>query len=280
MKTRVVQRWVRGGKLMKSVLYKIVGIAALLVLTSQGSGSAGVMMAETSFAADASGSIAQNKTLYVQGNKQKIEEEGIAQITDLDKNLVYIIDKNRGVFSEVPLQTVSSEQPANLHGEPVLTKTGKTRVVADHPCHEYHAGDRNKLEHATISACVSTNVPEAKEIAEFDRNMIARLGGHKSEEKSIRSDGAGLILEKKSILSFYVPDRSRGNAHQMTSLVAETRVDKIQSITLPPETFKPPTGYKKLQNQPDVTRSVGSPESNPALEAIVLPPPASLRTNS
>jgi hypothetical protein len=241
---------------------------------------AGVVMAETSFAAGAGGGIAQNKTLYVQGNKQKIEEEGIAQITDLDKNLVYIIDKNRRVFAEMPLQTLSSEQPENLHGEPILTKTGKTRLVADRPCHEYRAADGNKLEHATISACVSTKVPGAKEIAEFDRNMIARLGGHKSEEKSIRIDGAGLILQKKSILSFRVADRPRGNAYQTTSLVAETRVDKIQSITLPAETFKPPTGYKKLRNQPDVTRPVGSPESNPALEAIVLPPPASLGTNS
>src|SRR5690348_3515239 len=137
MKTRVIQRWVRRGKLMKSVLCKILGIAVLLVLTSRGGVSAGVMMAETSFAADGSGSIAQNKTLYVQGNKEKIEEEGIAQITDLDKNLLYIIDKNRRVFTEIPLQTLSSEQPANLHGEPILTKTGKTRIVADHPCHEY-----------------------------------------------------------------------------------------------------------------------------------------------
>ncbi|MBV8359659.1 MAG: hypothetical protein JO189_17240 [Deltaproteobacteria bacterium] len=265
---------------MKLVLYKIVGIAVLLVLTSRGGASAGVIMAETSFAVDARGTIAQNKTLYIQGNKQKIEEEGIAQITDLDKNLVYIIDKNRRVFAEIPLQTLSSEQPANLHGEPILTKTRKTRMVADHPCHEYRAADGNKLEHATISACVSTNVPEVKEIAEFDRNMIAQLGGHKSEEKSIRSNGAGLILEKKSILSFRLPDRSRGNVYQTTSLIAETRVDKIQSITLPPETFKPPTDYKKLQNQLDVTRPVGSPESNPALEAIVLPPPASLKTNS
>jgi hypothetical protein len=260
---------------MKSVSCKIVVIAVLLVLTSGGGALAGVVMAETSFAAGARGSIAQNKTLYVQGNKQKIEEENIAQITDLDKSLVYIIDKNRGVFAEIPLQTLSSEQLERLYGEPILTKTGKTRVVADHSCQEYRAADGNKLEHATVSACVSSNVPEAQEIAEFDRNMIARLGGHKSEAKSIRSDGAGLILEKKSTLSFRLPDRSRGSAYQTTSLVVETRVDKIQSITLPPETFKPPTGYTKLQNQPDVTRPIGSPQSNPALEAIVLPPPAS-----
>jgi hypothetical protein len=263
---------------MKSVSCKTVGIGVLLVLILRGGALAGVVMAETSFAAGARGSIAQNKTLYVQGNKQKFEEEGITQITDLDKNLVYIIDKNRGVFAETPLQTLSSEQLENLYGEPILTKTGKTRVVADHPCQEYRAADGNKLEHATVSACVSSNVPGAKEIAEFDRNMIARLGGHKSEEKSMRSDGASLILEKKSTLSFRLSDWSRGNAYQ--TMVVETRVDKIQSITLPPETFKPSTGYKKLQNQPDVTRPIGSPESNPALEAIVLPPPASLRTTS
>jgi hypothetical protein len=265
---------------MKSVSCKIVGIGGLLILTSQGGALAGVVMAETSLAAGARGNIAHNNTLYVQGNKQKLDEENIAQITDLDKDLVYIIDKNRRVFAEIPLQMLSSEQLENLYGEPILTKTGKTRVVADHPCQEYRAADGNKLEHATVSACVSSNVPAAKEIAEFDRNMIARLGGHKSEEKSMRSDGASLILEKKSTLSFRLPDRSQSNAYQTTSLVVETRVDKIQSITLPPETFKPPTGYTKLQNQPDVTRPVGSPESNPALEAIVLPPPASLRTTS
>ncbi|MBV8774662.1 MAG: hypothetical protein JO166_20365 [Deltaproteobacteria bacterium] len=265
---------------MKSVSCKIVGIVVLLVLTSRGRTLGGVVMAETSLAAGAKGSIARNKTLYVQGNKQRIDEEGIAQITDLDKNLVYIIDKNRGVFAEIPLKTLSSDQSENHHLEPILIKTGNIRVVANHLCQEYRAADGNKLERATISACVSTNTPGAKEIAQFDRNMIARLGGHTSEEKSIRSDGAGLILEKTSVLSFRVPDPSRGNADRTTSLVAETRVEKIQSITLPPQTFKPPTGYKKLQNQPDVTHFLGSPESNPALEAIVLPPPASLRRNS
>src|SRR5947209_19411059 len=108
---------------MKSVSCKIVGIAVLLVMTSRGGALAGVVMAETSFVAGARGNIAQNKTLYVQGNKQKIEEEGIAQITDLDKNLVYIVDKNRGVFAEMPLRTLSSEQPENLHSEPIPTKT-------------------------------------------------------------------------------------------------------------------------------------------------------------
>ncbi len=252
----------------------------LLALTWGGSAMAGVVMAETSFSTGARGSIAQNKTLYLQGNKQKIDEEGIAQITDLDKGLVYIIDKNRRVFAEISLQTFSSEQPENLSAQPTLTKTGKIRVVADHPCHEYRTSDGNRLVHAMASACVSTNVPEAKEIAEFDRNMIARLGSHRSEKEAIRTDGAGLILEKRSALSLRLPDRSSHNSYQTTSLIVETRVNKIQSITLPAETFKPPTGYKKLESQPNVTGSAGLTESNPALDVIVLPPPTSPRTSS
>lgn len=263
---------------MNSGLCKLLSIAVVLLLTSRGSVLAGVVMAETSYAAGATGSIAQNKTVYVQGNKQKIEEQGIARITDLDNKLVYIIDKNRRVFTELPLEAFSSEQPENLHGQPILTKTGKTRVVANHPCHEYRALDGDKLEHATISACVSTNLPAAKEIAEFDRNMIARLGGQPIDK--IRSEGAGLILERKSLLKFHVPNRSTGNTYQTTSLVAGTRVDKIQSITLLPETFQPPSGYKKLQKQPEVGRFVSLTEANPALQAIVFPPATSLRTNS
>jgi len=226
----------------------VVAAALLAVLTSPGGAFAGVVMAETSFAAGPEGSIAQQKTVYVQGNKQKIEREGIAEVTDLDKNLVYIIDKNRRVFAEIPLQTLSSGPPENDHGEAILTKTGTTRVVADHRCHEYRAVDRNELEHASISACVSTTAPGAKEVAAFDRNMIARLGGHKLKQNSIRTDAAGLILEKQSVLSFRVPDQSRGNIYHTTSIIAETRVNKIQLATLSPETFKPPTGYRKLAN--------------------------------
>lgn len=248
-----------------------VVVVVLVVSTLRGGAFAGVVMAETSFAAGPEGSTAQNKTIYVQGNKQKVERERIVEITDLDKNLVYIIDKNRRVFTEIPLQALTSGPPENVHGETILTKTGTTRVVANHPCHEYRAVDGNKLERATISACVSTDVPGAQEIAEFDHKMIARLGGHKLDEDSIRRNAAGLILEKQSVLSFRIPDQSRGNTYHTTSLIAKTRVNKIQLAALPPETFKPPTSYRKLQNRPGGTPPVDS-DSDHAIRASYTKP--------
>jgi hypothetical protein len=253
---------------MKSLSYALAGAAVLLLLASAGRVFAGVVMAETSSAADPTGQIFQDKTVYVQGNKEKVEREGVAEITDLDKSLVYIIDKNRRVYTEIPLQALSSGQPASEHGEAIFSKTGEIRVVADHPCHEYRAVGGNKLEHVTISACVSTNVPGAKEIAEFDRSMIARLGGHKSEQGSIGSDAAGLMLEKQSVLTLRLPDPSRKKAYHTTSLIAATRVNKIQLTSLPPETFTPPVGYSKLQNRPGGTPPTDSPDSDQGLEAI------------
>jgi hypothetical protein len=79
-------------------------------------------------------SLHKDKTVYVQGNKQKIERGSIASITDLDKQVVYIIDKDRRLYAEMPLQALSSARSDNPHGEAILTRTGKTRVIANHPC--------------------------------------------------------------------------------------------------------------------------------------------------
>jgi hypothetical protein len=215
-------------------------------------------MTETSFAQGPTGKISQNKTIYVQGNKQRIERESIAQITDLDSSLIYIIDKNRRVYSEIPLQALSSAPAEDVDTKAILTKTGETRFIADHPCSEYRAVDGSKLERVTVSACVSTNVPGTKEVSDFNRKMIARLGGHTPESPS-RTDQAGLILQKQSVLSFRLPDPARPKAYQMASLIAETRVDNIQLKTLPPQTFTPPVGYAKLPN-PDRTAPVDLPD--------------------
>jgi hypothetical protein len=141
-------------------------------------------------------------------------------------------------------------EPSDARGETVqLNKTGETRVIADHPCNEYRASEGNKLERVTISACVSTSAPGAKEVSEFERKMAVRLSGRESERLS-GNDSAMLMLEKQSVLSFRVPDLSRHQAYRTSSLLAKTQVNEIQVKTLSAATFKPPKGFSKLQNRP------------------------------
>jgi Domain of unknown function (DUF4412) len=239
----------------------VLVIAMVVFMLAPGKVFAGVVMSETSFANSLNSEIAsQEKMVYVQGNKQKVESGNIATITDLDKNVIYIIDKDQRVYSEMPLQALGSAQADIRYSEATLTRTGETRMVANHPCAEYRAVEGNKAERMTISACVSANVPGAKEMAEFDRKMVAQLLGHKSD-RSKGNDTPGLMLEKQSELSFRVPDPSRSKAYQTASLLAKTRVNRILLKPLPPGTFEPPKGYSNLQDQPSPTAPPGFPHS-------------------
>ncbi len=226
--------------------------AVLLVLISAGTSVAGVVMAETSTGHGLNGEIfSANRTIYIQGNKQKVDRDGVTSVTDLDKGIIYIIDKNERAYTEIPIQALSSVQPGNVQSETIqVSKTGETRIIADQPCDEYRRVEGNKLERVSISLCVSAGAPGAKEVSQFERKMVAQLSGGKSEEQSADNERASLVLEKQSVLSFRVPDPSYRKVYRTASLLVETRVNNIQLKPLPPETFKPPKGYSKLQNQP------------------------------
>jgi hypothetical protein len=207
-------------------------------------------MTETSTTSGLAGETSSlDRTIYVQGNKQKVERSGVTTITDLDNSIIYIINNKDRAYTEVPLQALPWE-PGDAQSETIkLKKTGETRVIADHPCNEYRASEGNKLERVTISACVSANAPGAKEVSEFERKMAAQLSSRESERLN-GHDSAILMLEKQSVLSFRVPERSPHQAYRTRSLLAMTRVNIIQVKTLPAATFKPPKGFSKLQNRP------------------------------
>jgi hypothetical protein len=234
----------------------------VLLLASARTPFAGVVMGETSTARASDGeTFSEQKTIYVQGNKQKIEQEGLATITDLDEGVIYVVDKNDRAYSEIPLQELSAVQPGDIQSETIqLNKTGEAKVIANHSCNEYRAVEGNNRERVIISACVSTSAPGAKEVSEFDRKMVARLTGRKSE-RFADSNATSLMLEKQSVLSFRIRDASRSTAHRTVTLLARTRVNNIQLKPLPPETFTPPKGYSKLRNGPRKTAPPDFPEA-------------------
>jgi hypothetical protein len=62
------------------------------------------------------------RTVYVQGNKQRVDGERVATITDLDESVVYVIDKEERVYAELPLTAFSPGQSGNLQSETVDLK--------------------------------------------------------------------------------------------------------------------------------------------------------------
>jgi hypothetical protein len=212
--------------------------------------SAGVVMAETSTERSPAGETSQNKTVYVQGNKQKVEGERIDTITDLDKSVIYVIDKNRRAYAQVPLKAFQSLRPPEERNKIIITlsKTGKTQVIAKNSCNEYRRTAGSTMEKTTVSACVSRGAPGANEVTAFERKMRSRLIGGNSAGWA-KNGAPALVLEQQSSVSFRVPDRSGSSAYHIGSLLSKTQISDIQLKPLPADTFKPPGGFSKFQNQ-------------------------------
>ncbi len=213
--------------------------------------SAGVVMSETATASGPIQNGRQHRTIYVQDNKRKVDTDGVQTITDLDKGLLYLIDKNRRNFFEVPLRSLSEAAPG--WDEPnteaiVLKRTGATRVVADDHCDEYSGNAGNDQVRLAVSACVSRDAPGLEEMDRFDRKMISRLRGLKPKNSTEQS--TGIVLEKKSVINLRLPGTSQ-QGYRFASQITKTRVDSVKIKPLPAQTFTPPNGYKKVERHPE-----------------------------
>ncbi len=250
---------------MKSCM-PIIGLIAVAVILVRGSTvCAGVIMAQTSVTSGPHSHVTEKRTVYVQGNKQKVEVPGFDTITDLDQGVFYVIDKDKKEYVIFPLTSLKAAEPAGGVSESKiqLAKTGKTRLVANNLCKEYRGVTGNDVEHITFSACVSDSAPGASEIAKFARSMAAQL--HWNDAKTPSAPGPdSLILERKSTVRVRVPNLTQESPYDVATLSTEIRVDHISNETLPPATFVPPKEFQKLQPR------TNGPEESPVVPGDAL----------
>src|SRR5262249_16923026 len=125
-----------GDTVMRTPFMALAFLATLILPIAPEKAFAGVVVAETSSEQTSNGGgVSINHTVYLQGNKQKIEGQRIATITDLDKSVVYVIDKEQRVYSKLPLKVLSPVHPRDTRIATVdLNRTGKIRIIANHPC--------------------------------------------------------------------------------------------------------------------------------------------------
>jgi hypothetical protein len=85
----------------------------------------------------------------------------------------------------------------------------------------------------------------AQEVTRFDNEMFSLLQGSKIKPDR---EAAAMVLEKQSIINFRVPDPSR-QGYLTASLVTKARVNDIRVQQLPVQTFTPPKGYTRVENE-------------------------------
>jgi hypothetical protein len=214
---------------------------------------AGVVMSETSVATSPAGATTVNRTIYVQGDKQKVEKPDVDSITDLDKGVVYIVDKRHKRYLEMPI-TDSRPDSMGEGDSPGMTisldKTPGTRVVANQPCTEYRGTQTSEIERIAVSACVSRSAPGTNELIAFDEKFSRAVGIEGQPPQSGTAESAGLVLEKRSMVSFRLPDLTRRDAYRVASFASKTEVREIRLRQLPEATFKPPESFTRVTTAP------------------------------
>jgi hypothetical protein len=97
-------------------------IAIGLFFASAQSVSDGVVMSVTSTTRGMAGPSSLHRVIYTQGNKQKVQHERLDTITDLDKNVVYLIDKPSRTYAELPLRNLGPATSGETTGLAVPLK--------------------------------------------------------------------------------------------------------------------------------------------------------------
>jgi hypothetical protein len=233
-----------------TLIVVVVGFSiAALVTTSW----AGVVMSETYVARSPAGATTLNRTIYVQGDKQKVEKPEVDSMTDLDKGVVYIVDKRHKEYLEMPIAHSRPDQMGtrDSQGEAILLdKTPDTRVIANQTCTEYRGAHTNEIERVAVSACVTRSAPGTSELIAFDEKFSRAAGIEGQLPQTESGESAGLALEKRSMVSLRVPDLTRGNAYRVASFATKTEVREIRLRQLPEATFAPPQSFSKITASP------------------------------
>jgi len=228
---------------------KVFAVAIGFLLGSVSAVSAGVVMSETAVASGLNGNEMVRRTIYVQGNKQKVDTDGVQTITDLDKRLLYVVDKTHKNYVELPLTSIGgalAEGRVPGGAAIVLKRTGGTQVVAAHSCDEYRGRTVNDQLQITVSACVSVSAPGASEVARFDRRMISQIAGLKAGTST--EESAGVVLQKKSVVNLRVSDPAQ-QGFRIASMTTKTTVNSIKVRPLAAQTFAPPKGYTRVEKE-------------------------------
>ena len=205
---------------------------------------AGVVLSETEVTNAFGSSVTLDRTIYVQGKKQKIETKDGQIIIDLDKGVIYRVNPSVKSYAEIALNDEASLAAEADLASFDLRRTGVTRAIGGYSCEEYRGSQKVGMMDLTISMCMSKDIPGAAEITAFQDELFSRFTG--SPSPTIPSS---LPLERRSTIK---PRTFRKSPEGQPSkspraMTTDTLLKRIQVKNLPASTFQPPIGFHRQQ---------------------------------
>ena len=258
--------------------FTVAAATALALAMAATTASAGVVISQEMV--NQTGAQKTDQTVMVQGHKQKVitgDDEEI--ITDLDAGAIYvIIPKTKQFFQGKFPPTGPFAMKIIWGGSTVeLKKSGGTDKVAGYACNDY-TGSASFARHVlTVTKCVASDAPGAKEYVEFQKAMAAKLKGTRLMATGEIPDGIPVSSSLTTAQAPWTPPPRLPPEHvkklqeamaKYKPVTVNTTVSKIEVKDLPAETFAVPAGYTKGEVQtvvPHLKQMPGMPPPSPGI---------------
>jgi hypothetical protein len=225
---------------------------------------AGVVVTQQQIANGQFGERKTEQTIMIQGNKQKMITGERQIITDLDNNVMYLIDPSKSSYFQLPFPPTGPMAQAVAHaaGAMDFKKGTTTRKVLGYSCTDYSGTGQSMSGDYTVTECFSTSAPGAKEFNAFQKAMAAKLKSVVPESNT--PDGIPLASDSTiNMNTMKIPNLSPEQAQRLQQQLAKmkpvttkTEVTKLEAKDLPADTFALPKGLTQ--------RTLGMPPAGEA----------------
>jgi Domain of unknown function (DUF4412) len=241
--------------------------ASLFLLISVAA-HAGVVLQETETIDRGNGKPeTQDRTVMVQGNKQKTVTARSQVVIDLDKGSMYVINPASKAYVEMafPPAGKMGQMMAQRMAAMDFQKTGKHSTVAGYPCDEYTGGGDMGNGTYNVVGCFSKSAPGAADFTAFQKQMADKLKGGNGAKANIPGGVPLEVTSTSKMTSFSMPGISADQAAKIKDMLAKrppvtnkTVVNKVTVQDIAEADFAVPAGYQK-QEMPSSSRMMGGP---------------------
>lgn len=238
----------------KAAFAAVAMLAAALIAVPAG---AGVVINQTQTANGQFGQRKTDTTIMIQGNKQKMVTKDRVVITDLDNGAMYLIDPAQSSYIKLPFPpTGAMATMAHAGGAMDFKKESTSRKVLGYSCNDFSGAGSSMGGDYTVTECFSTAAPGSKEFTAFQKEMAAKLkaivpASNIPDGIPMASDSTVKMNTMK--IPNLTPEQQQKLSAQMANMkpvVTHTEVTKVETKSLPDDTFTVPAGYTERQMAP------------------------------
>jgi uncharacterized protein DUF4412 len=242
---------------------KITAAFAALAICAASTGvHAGVVVTEQEVIDQGNGHpVTRNRTVMIQGNKQKMVTDRAQVVTDLDNGKMYLINPEKKQYVEMPFppQGPMAQMMAQRMSTLSFKKTGgPSKTISGYSCEQYSGAGSMMGNQYSVNGCFSTKAPGAGDFDAFQKTMAAKVKGTAMAMQGEVPDGVPMQLDSTTkITNFSMPGMSPEQSAKLKTMLAnrppvvsKTTVQQIASKDLPADTFTVPAGFTK-QDMPN-----------------------------